>query len=69
MRVYKKTIWRKGMLIKELIIMGDFNEILEGDEHSSYQDSGLVNTGMREFESVVQYCNLTDLGAQGPMFT
>lgn len=54
---------------KEWIIMRDFNEILEGDEHSSYQDSGLINSGMRDFESVVQYCNFTDLGSQGPRYT
>lgn len=54
---------------KEWIIMGDFNEILEGEEHSSYQNYGLVSVGMREFEEVVQYCNFTDLGSQGPRYT
>lgn len=54
---------------KQWIIMGDFNEILDGEEHSSYQDSGLSSEGMREFESAVQYCRLMDLGCQGPKFT
>ena len=54
---------------KQWIIMGDFNEILDGEEHSSYQDSGLTNSGMRDFESIVQYCRLVDLGSQGPKFT
>lgn len=49
--------------------MGDFNEILEGEEHSNYQDSGVITTGMREFESAVQYCHFTDMGYQGPKFT
>lgn len=54
---------------KEWVIMGDFNEVLEGEEHSSYQDSGLVTSGMRDFESVIQHCRLTDMGYQGPHFT
>lgn len=54
---------------KQWIIMGDFNEILEGGEHSNYQNSGLITTGMRDFESVYQHCRLMDLGYQGPRFT
>ena len=54
---------------KEWVIMGDFNEILDGDEHSSYQDSGLTTPGMRDFESVIQHCKLLDMGYQGPKFT
>lgn len=27
---------------KEWVIMGDFNEVLDGEEHSNYQDSGLI---------------------------
>ena len=49
--------------------MGDFNEILDGDDHSSYQDSGVVNNGMREFDNAVQYCHFTDMGCQGPKYT
>ena len=49
--------------------MGDFNEILEGEEHSNYQNSGLITMGMRDFESVYQHCRLMDLGYQGPRFT
>ena len=54
---------------KEWVIMEDFNEILDGDEHSSYQDSGLTTPGMRDFESVIQHCKLLDMGYQGPKFT
>ena len=49
--------------------MGDFNEILDGEEHSNYQDSGLSTSGMRDFEEVVQHCRLLDMGYQGPKFT
>lgn len=54
---------------KEWIIMGDFNEVLDGEKHSSYQDSGLTTQGMRDFESVIQYCSLMDMGYKGPKFT
>lgn len=54
---------------KQWIIMGDFNEILEGDEHSSYQDSGFISNGMRDFDTIVQHCHLTDMGSQGPKYT
>lgn len=49
--------------------MRDFNEVLDGDEHSNYQDSGLITSGMRDFENVIQYCSLVDMGYQGPKFT
>lgn len=54
---------------KEWVIMRDFNEVLDGDEHSNYQDSGLITSGMRDFENVIQYCSLVDMGYQGPKFT
>ncbi|XP_048604770.1 uncharacterized protein LOC125582228 [Brassica napus] len=54
---------------KEWIIMGDFNDILEEDEHSNHQVAGLSTPGMRDFEEVIQYCSLTDMGYQGPKFT
>lgn len=54
---------------KQWIITGDFNEILDGEEHSNYQDSSLINVGMREFENIVQYCNFIDLGHQGLKYT
>ncbi|KAG7533510.1 Reverse transcriptase zinc-binding domain [Arabidopsis thaliana x Arabidopsis arenosa] len=51
------------------MICGDFNEILDGEEHSSFEDSPLVLTGMREFQDVVRYCSLLDLVYHGPKFT
>lgn len=54
---------------KQWLIMGDFNKILDEEEHSSYEDSGLTTGGMQEFENIVQHCRLVDLGSQGPKFT
>ncbi|CAN7118348.1 unnamed protein product [Brassica rapa subsp. narinosa] len=50
------------------IIVGDFNEILEGAEHSNFV-SDLDTSGMREFNEVVNYCSLVDMSYQGPKFT
>lgn len=54
---------------REWIIMGDFNEVLEGEEHSSHQDGDIMTVGMRDFENVIQHCRLLDMGFQGPKFT
>lgn len=50
------------------IVVGDFNEILNGVEHSRLnfpQDS----LGMREFQDTAKYCSLLDMSYQGPRFT
>ena len=49
------------------IIMGDFNEILDGAEHSV--DANHDTLGMREFQGTTAYCSLVDLAYQGPKFT
>lgn len=54
---------------KAWMIMGDFNEILDGEEHSGYDQSSTVSLGMRDFERIAHHCLLTDLGSQGPRFT
>lgn len=48
---------------------GDYNEILESAEHSGYGDSPRLLPGMRDFQEVVEYCRLTDMGYQGPLLT
>lgn len=53
---------------KKWIIIGYFNEIFNGEEHSSYKDSCITIVGMHEFDSVVQHCRLMNLGYQGPKF-
>lgn len=49
--------------------MGDFNEILDGAESSRFDNMSRISCGMREFQSLVLHCQLTDLGYQGPLYT
>lgn len=50
------------------IVMGDFNEILSGLEHS-VEDSSYDTSGMRDFQDTVKYCSLLDMSYQGSRFT
>ncbi|KAF8109181.1 hypothetical protein N665_0101s0011 [Sinapis alba] len=54
---------------KAWIIMGGFNEVLEGFEHSGYDNDLSVYGGMREFQRVARHCCLSDISYQGPLFT
>ena len=54
---------------KPWLICGDFNDILEGEEHSLYDNTPIIPQGMRDFQSMVTHCELTDLSYQGPKFT
>lgn len=54
---------------KRWILMGDYNEILDGGEHSGFENTARIPVGMREFQEVVSHCRLTDLGYHGPLFT
>lgn len=54
---------------KAWIIVGDFNEILEGDDSSVFTEYGRVPGGMRDFQEMAQHCSLVDMGWQGPRFT
>lgn len=54
---------------KEWMIMGDFNEILDGEENSRFECLERVYGGMRDFQRVMLHCHLSDLGYQGPKFT
>ena len=38
---------------KAWLICGDFNEILEGDDHSLYDSSPFIPSGMRDFQDIV----------------
>lgn len=49
--------------------MGDFNEILDGEENSGFTDLERLPSGMRDFQRMVMHCNLMDMGYQGPMLT
>ncbi|XP_056842892.1 uncharacterized protein LOC130495511 [Raphanus sativus] len=52
---------------KPWLIFGDFNEILEDDEHSGNEE--MSYTGLREFQHVANYCSLMDMSYQGPKLT
>ena len=52
---------------KAWMIVGDFNEILDGEESSGFLENGRVSGGMREFQNVALHCNLSDMGYQGSM--
>lgn len=54
---------------KAWLLLGDFNEILEGDESSSFDNGGRISCGMRDFQAVVLRCRLTDMAFQGPRYT
>lgn len=54
---------------KGWMILGDFNEILEGEEHSNFENSPFIPQGMRDFQEVVRYCSLADMSCHGPLFT
>ncbi|XP_010430973.1 PREDICTED: uncharacterized protein LOC104715251 [Camelina sativa] len=54
---------------KPWILMGDFNETLDIDEHSNSLVTPMVTLGMRDFHDTQIYCSLVDLRAIGPLFT
>lgn len=51
------------------MIVGDFNEILDGEESYGFMEFGRIPSGMRDFQRMARYCKLSDMGYQGPMFT
>lgn len=51
---------------KPWLLCGDFNEILDSEEHSNYSNIAIVAPGMRDFQDTVRYCSLTDLQYHGP---
>jgi len=50
---------------KAWLLCGDFNEILEGDDHSLHDSSPVSPVGMRDFQDVVRTCEFTDMSYQG----
>ncbi|KAF8099069.1 hypothetical protein N665_0252s0008 [Sinapis alba] len=54
---------------KEWMIMGDFNEILDGEENSRFSSLESLPRGMRDFQRMVLQCQMSDMGTQGPLFT
>lgn len=54
---------------KPWMICGDFNQILNGEEHSNHTDSQISHSGMRDFQDVTRHCSLVDLVYHGPRYT
>ena len=54
---------------KAWMIMGDFNEILDGVESSRFINTWSIPRGMKDFQSMVLQCQLTDMAYQGPLYT
>jgi len=54
---------------KPWLIFGDFNVTLDLAEHSRVDTNPLVTGGMRDFQSLVNYCSLSDMASQGPIYT
>ena len=46
---------------KAWMIMGDFNEILDGAESSRFDNMSRIPCGMRDFQSLVLQCQLSDI--------
>ena len=54
---------------KSWMILGDFNEILEGEEHPNFVNSPFIPQDRRDFQEAVRYCSLADMSYHGPVFT
>lgn len=50
-------------------MFGDFNEILDEEEHSGNEDMSIALNVVRDFQSVANYCSLIDMSYQGPKLT
>ncbi|KAF8056399.1 hypothetical protein N665_1273s0002 [Sinapis alba] len=54
---------------KQWMVFGDFNEILDGREHSGNDIKPYISAGMRDFQEAASYCSLLDMCSHGPDFT
>ena len=54
---------------KVWLVLGDFNETLDVEEHSDHETNPFITQGMRSFQSVTQHCSLLDLPSHGPLYT
>lgn len=49
--------------------MGDFSEILEGEEHSRFENHPSIPSGMQDFQELVRISFLEDMAFHRPLFT
>ncbi|KAF8114102.1 hypothetical protein N665_0042s0024 [Sinapis alba] len=54
---------------KQWMVFGDFNEILDGREHSGNDINPYISADMRDFQEAASYCSLLDMCSHGPDFT
>ena len=54
---------------KPWLVFGDFNEILDVEEHSGFEDNQSHPSGMGDFQDMAHYCSLMDMAMQGPRLT
>ncbi|XP_024014456.1 uncharacterized protein LOC112088412 [Eutrema salsugineum] len=66
LRAHRDSLLFRG---KAWMISGDFNEILKAEEHSLYDVSPSIPLGIRDFQEMVNHCELIDLTHQGPLYT
>lgn len=41
---------------KPWLIYGDFNEILDGEDHTNFSDAPVISSDMRDFQNLVRDC-------------
>lgn len=51
------------------MLMGDFNEILDLEEHSNFSNTAMVTSGMRDFQDMMRYCSFREMKTHGPKYT
>ncbi|KAF8106531.1 hypothetical protein N665_0138s0020 [Sinapis alba] len=54
---------------KPWMVAGDFNEILNMEEHSLHETDPIISHGMQDFQNTAVHCSLSDLASHGPLFT
>lgn len=50
---------------KPWICIGDYNEILDGEEHSEFTNSPVIPLGMRDFQEPVRTCSFENMAFHG----
>lgn len=54
---------------KQWLIFGDFNEILDIEEHSGFETNPNITLRIQDFQDVTRYSSLLDLTSHGPQYT